>query len=77
MLDAGAITAITTDIFAHLGDGVTFDDQMQSLMAVLVNRAEYDSGTNTFVGYKRDGTTAKVTNTYGVDNGDRATSVIA
>ena len=56
-------------------NGVTWDDMMDAMMAVMFGVASVSGSTVTFK--RRDGSTTKVTIGYGTTDGERLTSVIA
>lgn len=56
-------------------DGITFASAMETILAVLTGVATPSGSTVAFK--KRDGTTTKITITYGDDDGERTASTIA
>ena len=77
-LDGASLTVndIVNGVFAKAVDGVTYESLMEVLLAV-VSGVSVPSGSNTVLFKKRDGTTTKVTITYGDEDGERTGSTIA
>lgn len=79
----GAVYDIQADIQGNLSgkvtpidvDGITFASAMEAVLAVLTGVAVPSGSTVVFK--KRDGTTTKVTITYGTTDGERTASVFA
>lgn len=70
----GAVGSVTAKVTPIDVDGITFASAMEAVLAVLANEADVSGSDVIF--RKRDGTTAKITITYGASPGSRTASVI-
>ena len=63
------------EVFAEQVDGLTFESVIEILLAVIAGKTSVDGSSVEF--RKRDGSTAKITITYGETDGERTASVVS
>lgn len=72
---AARMTTLTTGVKVADVDGLTFESVMELLLAVIAGETEIDG--DDVIYKKRDGSTGKITISYGETDGERTASVIS